>query len=928
MLLGKMISKFYTKNLEMPFVLDMHFLTTFKKGVELLGNDIEKTDLSMWIKDKLLIHPIEKGDSGRCVFIDPPTRKLWMDRLFDKMKKESKTCVEIEYCNSLEEMLVNSNEPNAEKNRVCIDDDLILTAFIELLSVLSVRENNTDNNGYFNLQSGASDSVKGLLSKFRSINCIANFNDECGFEALSIFGETQRDWDELVKEPGSFLGSIIVREFKLAEQEKQQNLNLNEHLDRIEMIMWRNLCFKPSDGQKEFLDKYCKRDEGSRRSIVSMCEFILIDRTIGGVLEEDPYEFETTCFLRELFNPTIPNSVQFGEGNAHENERSMILLRKLFSGQKAITPYGQERLIHLLLCEPVSGKTERLIRRLFCGEQSDLVNTQRLEDHLAVSMLIPNFLTVVMPSIALFVFGAVFVNPNITSLHQFYKDSLVQAFFMSPDFANSRELDGRDYFDVRVSQCCNYKDGSRAPYLIVNSTLNAQGSRDESLRDRNAYLFVFTPCHMGAVLGTTNAENGLVSQREVFILMEDYEKFDAGFSLGNAMTISAGAASPNMGRYSNWMVRLAMLFSNVRLGYWIWRLDRIKVGQKPIAIRSLAEIFESENRSVIYRRMNAGLSEYNGRPIAAAFSGGGIRSAAFNLGIAQSCERFGVWILFDYLSTVSGGGYTGCSISVLMSGQSNPRSQGEKIDASSQCFSTDVDKKDTASSSSFSFIDYVFFDRKYSCVFSEAFASMDTSHGWWNLSDGGHLENLGVYSLLLRRCKVIVAGDGEDDHLDKFDGLTRMLLLAQNDLGVKIEFADGAFDKLRLDQGFTKSHFTVGKITYPADKDRKLPEEGGWLLYLRSSVDGDEDPIISNYRKGQGRERFPNETTADQFFDEHQFEAYRRLGLHIGDFAFRALFGEDRFDQAQNPGDMLSVKLENYFGKIKTGGSHGSRASL
>src|SRR4051794_13504626 len=42
-----------------------------------------------------------------------------------------------------------------------------------------------------------------------------------------------------------------------------------------------------------------------------------------------------------------------------------------------------------------------------------------------------------------------------------------------------------------------------------------------------------------------------------------------------------------------------------------------------------------------------------------AFSGGGIRSATFNLGLLQGLNDLGLLPLFDYLSTVSGGGYVG-----------------------------------------------------------------------------------------------------------------------------------------------------------------------------------------------------------------------------------------------------------------------------
>src|SRR5262249_34079172 len=47
------------------------------------------------------------------------------------------------------------------------------------------------------------------------------------------------------------------------------------------------------------------------------------------------------------------------------------------------------------------------------------------------------------------------------------------------------------------------------------------------------------------------------------------------------------------------------------------------------------------------------------RPLGLALSGGGIRSATFNLGILQGLAQFDLLKYIDYLSTVSGGGYIG-----------------------------------------------------------------------------------------------------------------------------------------------------------------------------------------------------------------------------------------------------------------------------
>ena len=49
-----------------------------------------------------------------------------------------------------------------------------------------------------------------------------------------------------------------------------------------------------------------------------------------------------------------------------------------------------------------------------------------------------------------------------------------------------------------------------------------------------------------------------------------------------------------------------------------------------------------------------------------ALSGGGIRSATFNLGVIQGLAKRGILKYVDYLSTVSGGGYIGSCLSALL----------------------------------------------------------------------------------------------------------------------------------------------------------------------------------------------------------------------------------------------------------------------
>ena len=48
-----------------------------------------------------------------------------------------------------------------------------------------------------------------------------------------------------------------------------------------------------------------------------------------------------------------------------------------------------------------------------------------------------------------------------------------------------------------------------------------------------------------------------------------------------------------------------------------------------------------------------------------AMSGGGTRSAVFNLGVAQALAQYGLMNQVDYMSTISGGGYLGSSLTSL-----------------------------------------------------------------------------------------------------------------------------------------------------------------------------------------------------------------------------------------------------------------------
>jgi hypothetical protein len=156
-----------------------------------------------------------------------------------------------------------------------------------------------------------------------------------------------------------------------------------------------------------------------------------------------------------------------------------------------------------------------------------------------------------------------------------------------------------------------------------------------------------------------------------------------------------------------------------------------------------------------------------------------------------------------------------------------------------------------------------------SLIWKEALAQLDADGTHVNISDGGHLENLGIYPLLKRRCKFIVAVDGEADPKMAFHGLVTLMRFARIDMGVEISID---LDNLRIhDDDYSRNHWALGEIRYGDG-------EVGQLLYVKLSVTGDEPEYIRSYRTHNPE--FPHESTADQFFSEAQFEAYRALGEH------------------------------------------------
>ncbi|MGA2410621.1 MAG: patatin-like phospholipase family protein [Candidatus Binataceae bacterium] len=208
-----------------------------------------------------------------------------------------------------------------------------------------------------------------------------------------------------------------------------------------------------------------------------------------------------------------------------------------------------------------------------------------------------------------------------------------------------------------------------------------------------------------------------------------------------------------------------------------------------------------------------------------------------------------------------------------------------------------------------------------------------TARRYWYLTDGGHFENMGGYELIRRRLPLIVLIDcGADSNYD-FEDLANLIRKARLDFNADIKFLDpdaaentpegkefasaatqasalfnpinkqffGTIEQLRRGkwaeepipdpkrQRFFKSsnpdrlsvrHAALATIKYLDD-----PYTLSYLVLLKPSLIGEEPQDLLNYHSAHPD--FPQETTAEQFFNEAQWESYRRLGQHITERVFQ-----------------------------------------
>jgi len=186
-------------------------------------------------------------------------------------------------------------------------------------------------------------------------------------------------------------------------------------------------------------------------------------------------------------------------------------------------------------------------------------------------------------------------------------------------------------------------------------------------------------------------------------------------------------------------------------------------------------------------------------------------------------------------------------------------------------------------------------------LFNEMTARYSKDYRRLYLSDGGHSENTGALALLEQGCAHIVVADNAQDQDYGFADMETFIRTARIDLGYSIRVAtkQETIDYYHLyDPRRFESFLNMTEDWRAAAREKDSPgfalllkadkilikEEGEVraavdIIWIKPKLFANLPPDIESY--AEMNPPFPQQTTADQFFDEAQWESYRRIGFEM-----------------------------------------------
>jgi hypothetical protein len=162
------------------------------------------------------------------------------------------------------------------------------------------------------------------------------------------------------------------------------------------------------------------------------------------------------------------------------------------------------------------------------------------------------------------------IDINEFSLNAFYRSRLSRCYLGAarlPEERHPQNFTGFDNDDdLRMAELGTTASPPAGPLHIVNCALNLGGSSDLALHSRHSASFTVTPYFAGS--GYLTNSPGEEPPSGCYERTSQYGGEHGQPTLGQAISVSGAAASPNMGYHTSPVVAFLLTVFNVRLGWW------------------------------------------------------------------------------------------------------------------------------------------------------------------------------------------------------------------------------------------------------------------------------------------------------------------------------------------------------------------------
>jgi hypothetical protein len=462
----------------------------------------------------------------------------------------------------------------------------------------------------------------------------------------------------------------------------------------------------------------------------------------------------------------------------------------------------------------------------------------------------------VLGALVIMLFTRVGVNINRLSMHNFYRWRLADAFAVTRQAAEARNLSRvRTLFNeasaTRFSELRAGPDKPETPELVICGTANINAAR-EVPRGQDGFCIAIDAEHV-----TLRREQGLMRKQCPKDASEqapksewaraktsDYEALIGvrRCTLFDVTAISGAAISPLMGAATRHAYRILFTFTNVCLGVWLPHPEVVHHAREQL--NRVGEPGKRESGKLLTLLRKADQEKY--------------KKAAQEK--QQHEDRWWAYrpllLLLWYLSP-------------------HPLrfTHQDRIDErEARLWAHVLDHR--LSGRWLGAVWYRLMQPALGLLWTMAAGRLSYRDTWMYVTDGGHYDNLGLVEALHRGADRIVVLDASGDKADTWFTLGGAIALARADAGVDIKLNPATMSKPGLDPGQVTHPWAYGTFTR-MDPEPHQPRQGRIWVCKLGWWEGAPWDVLAYAKR---HPTFPCDSTVEQLYDAMEFEAYHQLG--------------------------------------------------